>query len=66
MEWHLLPPATPTAIQKSEVIRGRFQGDPSYEYEHTEVKRVGDGEDFTEEEVTVNKFSSMFFLYMMI
>lgn len=28
-------------------------GDPSYEYEHTEIKRVKEGEEFTEEEITV-------------
>ncbi|XP_077972759.1 radial spoke head protein 9 homolog [Styela clava] len=54
VEWHLLPPASETAMTNSKIIHGRFQGDPSYEYEHTEVKRVGDGEDFTEEEVTIH------------
>ena len=29
-------------------------GDPSYEYEHTDVRRIRDGDEYTEEEVTVS------------
>jgi len=36
------------------MVRGRLMGDPSYEYEHTDIRRVKDGDDFTEEEVTVS------------
>lgn len=54
VEWHLLSPPSETAFEKTKIIHGRFQGDPSYEYEHTEIKRIGDGENFTEEEVTVH------------
>lgn len=39
--------------EQSKLAKGRFTGDPSYEFEHTETKKVGEGEDATEEEETV-------------
>lgn len=36
-----------------KLAKGRFTGDPSYEFEHTEMKKVGEGEEATEEEETV-------------
>jgi len=53
IDWHLLPVATEETQQKAAILRGRFMGDPSYEYEHTDVRRVRDGEEYTEEEVTI-------------
>ncbi|XP_074844655.1 radial spoke head protein 9 homolog isoform X1 [Carettochelys insculpta] len=38
VEWSLLPPATAEMITQTAGIKGRFQGDPSYEYESTERK----------------------------
>ena len=40
--------------EQSKLAKGRFVGDPSFEFEHTEVKKVGEGEDATEEEETVS------------
>ena len=42
---------------KANLAKGRFTGDPSYEIEHIEVKRVGEGEDAGEEEETVNSLN---------
>lgn len=54
MDWHLLPPATESMIADVALAaRGRFTGDPSHEYEHTEMRIKGEGDDATEEEVTV-------------
>nr|CAB3265811.1 RSP9 uncharacterized protein LOC100179789 [Phallusia mammillata] len=53
VDWHLLPPASEAMKEKAAVVRGRLMGDPSYEYEHTDVRRVKDGEEYTEEEVTI-------------
>uniref|UniRef100_H2Z829 Radial spoke head protein 9 homolog n=1 Tax=Ciona savignyi TaxID=51511 RepID=H2Z829_CIOSA len=53
VEWHLLPPATSEMKNKASMVRGRLMGDPSYEYEHTDVRRVRDGDEYTEEEVTI-------------
>ncbi|KAM9155847.1 radial spoke head protein 9 homolog [Pangshura tecta] len=38
VEWSLLPPATEEMITQTAGLKGRFQGDPSYEYEPTEKK----------------------------
>ena len=40
--------------QQSKLAKGRFTGDPSYEYEHVTTKKVGEGEEATEEEETVS------------
>ncbi|KAK7504863.1 hypothetical protein BaRGS_00003891 [Batillaria attramentaria] len=53
IRWGLLPPATAAMREKSKLAKGRFTGDPSYEYEHTTVKKVGEGEEATEEEETI-------------
>jgi len=52
IHWGLLPPATAEMKTKSKLAKGRFTGDPSYEFEHVEVKKVGEGEEATEEEET--------------
>ncbi|XP_039385735.1 radial spoke head protein 9 homolog isoform X2 [Mauremys reevesii] len=38
VEWSLLPPATEEMITQTAGLKGRFQGDPSYEYDSTEKK----------------------------
>ena len=55
VHWGLLPPATDEMKEKAHLAKGRFTGDPSFEFEHTEVKRVGEGEEQTEEEETVSQ-----------
>ncbi|XP_040207720.1 radial spoke head protein 9 homolog [Rana temporaria] len=52
MDWCLLPPPTEAIIAEGQVIKGRFMGDPSHEYEHTVHKKVGEGGTAYEEEVT--------------
>ncbi|XP_068254227.1 radial spoke head protein 9 homolog isoform X2 [Nyctibius grandis] len=37
MEWSLLPPATKEMVAQAEQLKGRFQGDPSFEYKYSEV-----------------------------
>ena len=58
-DWHLLPLPTADSIAKSSVVRGRITGDPTYEYEHTDIRRVKDGDEYTEEEVSVIIISSV-------
>ncbi|ESO86151.1 hypothetical protein LOTGIDRAFT_195269 [Lottia gigantea] len=53
IHWGLLPPATKAVRDQSRLAKGRFTGDPSYEYEHVETKKIGEGEDATEEEETI-------------
>merc|ERR1711976_351263 len=53
IHWHLLPPATEAMIKQSKLAKGRFTGDPSHDFEHVEIKKIGDGDDATEEEETV-------------
>lgn len=36
--------------EQSKLAQGRFTGDPSYEFEHTEQKKSEDGEEAGEEE----------------
>ena len=57
IHWGLLPPATEAMKQQTKLAKGRFTGDPSYDFEHTEMKKVGEGDDVTEEEVTVSGFN---------
>ncbi|XP_034755536.1 radial spoke head protein 9 homolog [Etheostoma cragini] len=52
MNWFLLPPATDSMIEKVSKIKSRFIGDPSYVYEHIEIRRRGENDDATEEVVT--------------
>lgn len=54
MEWSLLPPATKEMIAQTSVVKGRFMGDPSHEYEHTELQKVKEGDKVFEEEVVVS------------
>lgn len=54
MDWCLLPPPTEAIIAEGQVIKGRFMGDPSHEYEHTVRKKMGEGGAAHEEEVTVS------------
>uniref|UniRef100_G1QUT9 Radial spoke head protein 9 homolog n=1 Tax=Nomascus leucogenys TaxID=61853 RepID=G1QUT9_NOMLE len=54
-EWSLLPPATEEMVVQSSVVKGRFVGDPSYEYEHTELHKVNEGEKVFEEEIVIDK-----------
>lgn len=53
IHWGLLPPATEAMKQKAKLAKGRFTGDPSFEFEHIEIKKIGEGEDQTEEEETI-------------
>ncbi|XP_059099927.1 radial spoke head protein 9 homolog [Peromyscus eremicus] len=52
-EWSLLPPATEEMATQTAVVSGRFMGDPSHEYEHTELQKVNEGEKVFDEEVVV-------------
>ncbi|XP_041469798.1 radial spoke head protein 9 homolog [Lytechinus variegatus] len=51
--WGLLPQATQAIRDQCSVVKGRFIGDPSHEYEHIEIQKLGEGEDATEEENTI-------------
>ncbi|XP_026197984.1 radial spoke head protein 9 homolog [Anabas testudineus] len=52
MDWFLLPPASDSMINEvSKATKGRFIGDPSYVYEHLEIRRRGEGDDAEEEEI---------------
>ncbi|KAH3854895.1 radial spoke head protein 9 homolog [Dreissena polymorpha] len=53
VHWGLLPPATKIMRDTSKLAKGRFTGDPSFEFEHVEKKAVGEGEEATEEEETI-------------
>ncbi|XP_042359348.1 radial spoke head protein 9 homolog [Plectropomus leopardus] len=59
MDWFLLPPATDSVIQEvSKAAKGRFTGDPSFVYEHLEIRRQGERDE--EEVVTkVNEESRL-------
>ncbi|XP_062428000.1 radial spoke head protein 9 homolog isoform X2 [Rhea pennata] len=48
VEWSLLPPASKEILAQAETLKGRFQGDPSFEYELTEIK-AEDAEKLTED-----------------
>ncbi|KAG7220770.1 hypothetical protein INR49_032013 [Caranx melampygus] len=51
MDWFLLPPATKSVIDEvSRAAKTRFIGDPSYVYEHLEIRKQG-GDEAEEEEV---------------
>ncbi|XP_077090902.1 radial spoke head protein 9 homolog [Siphateles boraxobius] len=54
LDWHLLPQATESmTADVALAAQGRFTGDPSYVYEHTETRAEGEGDEATEVEVTV-------------
>lgn len=44
MQWGLLPVVTESMKHNCSFVKGRFTGDPSYEYEHMEMKK-GDNQD---------------------
>ena len=54
VHWGLLPVVTESMRHNCSFVKGRFTGDPSYEYEHTETKKAenqdGDKLDGAEEE----------------
>lgn len=56
MEWSLLPPATEEMMTQTSVVKGRFMGDPSHEYEYTELQKTNEGEKVFEEEVVVSEY----------
>lgn len=62
MHWGLLPVVTESMRHNCSFVKGRFTGDPSYEYEHTETKKVenqdGDKIDGAEEDNIVCKVLS--------
>ena len=49
---------------KAKLAKGRFTGDPSYEFEHVEIKKNGEGEEATEEEETVSTTSPLLFFLL--
>lgn len=53
VDWSLLPPASEEIIAMTTGLKGRFQGDPSYEYESPEKKE--EGERSYEEEIGVSQ-----------
>ena len=53
VHWGLLPPPTEEMRLKAHLAKGRFTGDPSFEFEHVEVKRSGEGDEMQEDEETV-------------
>ncbi|KAM4695048.1 radial spoke head protein 9 homolog [Discoglossus pictus] len=54
MDWFLLPPATEEVLAETQVVKGRFIGDPAHEYEHTVKKKVVEGDATYEEEATTH------------
>lgn len=56
MEWSLLPPATDEMMTQTSVVKGRFMGDPSHEYEYTELQKVNEGDKVFEEEIVVSEY----------
>jgi len=57
IHWGLLPVVTAKMRNECSFVKGRFTGDPSYEYEHTEVAKSdnqeGEKNEGGEEENTV-------------
>nr|AAI06556.1 MGC131317 protein [Xenopus laevis] len=51
VDWCLLPPATDSLIAETQVVKGRFIGDPAHEYEHIIRRKSGEGESADEEEL---------------
>ena len=54
VKWGLLPQVTEEMELNCSFVKGRFTGDPSYEYEHTENKRNPYTDPDQEEENTVS------------
>lgn len=60
MDWFLLPSATESMVdQVSRAAKTRFIGDPSYVYEHLEIRKQGEGEEAEEEEVWVSVIAAV-------
>ncbi|XP_029195052.1 radial spoke head protein 9 homolog [Acropora muricata] len=57
VQWGLLPVVTESMKHNCSFVKGRFTGDPSYEYEHMEVKKGDnqDGEGAEEENIIMVK-----------
>jgi len=54
VHWGLLPVVNDTMRNNCSYVKGRFTGDPSYEYEHVETKKVDNAEgENVEEENTI-------------
>ncbi|KAJ8274727.1 hypothetical protein COCON_G00093520 [Conger conger] len=54
IDWHLLPLPTPVLLAEvAAVAKGRFVGDPSFEYELTETRQQGEGDEAVKEEFTM-------------
>ncbi|KAJ8270531.1 hypothetical protein GJAV_G00116000 [Gymnothorax javanicus] len=54
IDWHLLPlPTSVLLTEVSAVAKGRFVGDPSFEYELTETRQQGQGDEAVKEEFTM-------------
>lgn len=53
VEWSLLPPVTEEMVTQAGQLKGRFQGDPSFEYEYTE-RNAEDAERLFEDGKEVN------------
>lgn len=53
VDWSLLPPPSEEIIAMTAGLKGRFQGDPSYEYESSDKKE--EGERPYEEEIGVSQ-----------
>ncbi|XP_029891717.1 radial spoke head protein 9 homolog isoform X3 [Aquila chrysaetos chrysaetos] len=63
VEWSLLPPVTEEMVAQAEQLKGRFQGDPSFEYEHIEIN-AEDAERLFEDEMTTRKALPLKFAYV--
>ncbi|KAL3321240.1 Radial spoke head protein 9 [Cichlidogyrus casuarinus] len=53
--WGLLPIPSPEEIEKSSYFKGRFTGDPAFEFEFTDIKQVaGEGDELIETEEIIS------------
>ena len=55
VRWKLLNPPTEEQIEKLNICKGRFTGDPSHEFECKIIKMVGQGDEEVIEEEIVTK-----------
>ncbi|VDN14639.1 unnamed protein product, partial [Dibothriocephalus latus] len=54
ISWVMMPVPSQADIEKSKYFKMRFTGDPSYEFEHTELTQVpGEGDEINEKERTI-------------
>ncbi|CAH1792347.1 unnamed protein product [Owenia fusiformis] len=55
VHWAILNPVSAENKEKTKLAKGRFTGDPSYEFEHIEIKKIAvpDSEEMQEEEETI-------------